>query len=276
MASEPRQWHIGPSSPHAADVAAFNRDGFVVLRGVFSTAEVRGLRSALADCVKTAMAHGGSYPAGSGGGPVWQVVSPHVHVASVMTALRTPRLAATAAACLGATGLQLLQDVLLLKPAHVGGRIDWHQDHTYTGYFSPPNLLSIRIALGTENPKNGGLRVLQGSHRWPTTTEDSFGSTELAPDALAAVREAMGASLVADAERSVDLAAGDVSLHHCRTLHCSGDNESACDRLTVVAHAFDATATLVTDALPATLTHRFVTDDAGRLCAVAFPRLFPT
>ncbi|MCO4762929.1 MAG: phytanoyl-CoA dioxygenase family protein [Myxococcales bacterium] len=253
--------------------ASFHRDGFAVLRNVLLPEDVSTLRAELAQFAAVAMAHGGHHAAGHGGGPVWQIVSPHHHRPRVLHALRQQRLARVAAACLGAHTLQMLQEVLLIKPARIGGSIGWHQDRTYAGYFDPPNLLSIRIALGAEDQAHGGLRVLKGSHRWPIPHTSDYGASELTDTGYATACELMGPEAVSGAEQRVELRPGDVSLHHCRTLHSSGPNRSDADRLTVVAHVFDPRAKLVIDAVPPQLRTRFVGDGQGRLSEAEFPLL---
>ena len=101
----------------AAHAAAFDRDGYTVVRGALEDVTVARLRDQLTRCAEAALVHGGASQAGQGGGPVWQVIEAHHHVPGVLDALRTVRIAAVAAACLGARRMQLLQDVLLVKPA---------------------------------------------------------------------------------------------------------------------------------------------------------------
>ena len=84
----------------------------------------------------------------------------------------------------------------------------------------------------------------------------------------------MGAEHVTAARRTLDLRPGDVSLHHCRTFHASVDNRAETARLTVVAHAFDAEATLDRGRLPEGLAPRFPTDGDGHLDTSAFPVLW--
>src|SRR5437588_1848309 len=78
---------------------------------------------------------------------------------------RDPGLAAQARELLGCKRVQLLQDSLLLKPARSESRVEWHQDHTYTGYLDRPAALSLRLALTECTIASGCLRVIDGSHK---------------------------------------------------------------------------------------------------------------
>jgi ectoine hydroxylase-related dioxygenase (phytanoyl-CoA dioxygenase family) len=69
--------------------------------------------------------------------------------------------------------------------------------------------------------------------------------------------------------------AGDVTIHHCLTLHGSDPNRSSRPRKTIVTHLFSGDCRLVPDRLPAAQLHHFSTDEDGHLTAPAFPQLYP-
>jgi ectoine hydroxylase-related dioxygenase (phytanoyl-CoA dioxygenase family) len=183
-----------------------------------------------------------------------------------------PRFGALAAAVLGAARVQLLQDSLLYKPTRDGGEVHWHQDHTYLGFLSPPRVVSIRLALVAEHEGSGCMRVVSGSHRWGQVgdvralTESSVAS--LLPLLTTEQRDQVNAAtpLVLDA--------GDVSIHHCFTLHGSGPNRSGAPRRTIILRMFDAGCRLDRARLPVGAEHYFPATPAGGLDASMFPVVF--
>ncbi|MGI9524354.1 MAG: phytanoyl-CoA dioxygenase family protein [Hyphomicrobiaceae bacterium] len=107
------------------------------------------------------------------------------------------------------------------KPAHNGKRTPWHQDGEYWP-IRPLATCTVWIALDPSTPKNGCLRVIQGSHKDATlhrhrTVEagDVTLHQELTPDSF-------------DPRHAVDLIleAGQISLHDVYILHGSAANTS--------------------------------------------------
>jgi ectoine hydroxylase-related dioxygenase (phytanoyl-CoA dioxygenase family) len=211
------------------------------------------------------------YPRGRDG-ILWEItgVSPHHdHVAAIA---RDRRLAALVAKALGAKRVQLLQDSLLYKPAREGGSVEWHQDHTYVGYLTPPRVVSLRIALLPEDGRNGCMHVVDGSHRWGPVGD------------VRALREARVDSVVAsltdeqraavDRATALELAAGDVSIHHCLTLHGSPPNTSDRPRRTIILRMFDGDCRLDRASLPPNGEQYFPTDADGHLSPERFPIVY--
>ncbi|MDH3641429.1 MAG: phytanoyl-CoA dioxygenase family protein [Gammaproteobacteria bacterium] len=92
----------------------------------------------------------------------------------------------------------------------------WHQDIRYWS-FDRPELISVWLALGEENERNGALQIIPGSHAMDIDRgrldKDLFLRPELAENA----------ALIAQA-RSVELDAGDAVFFHCRVFHAAGMN----------------------------------------------------
>jgi ectoine hydroxylase-related dioxygenase (phytanoyl-CoA dioxygenase family) len=146
--------------------------------------------------------------------------------------------------------------------------VEWHQDHTYTGYLEPAAMVSVRLALTDCNLDNGCMNVLDGSHRWGLIGERQILSATSVADSL----PAEWAERARDLTRPIELRAGDISLHHCLTFHGSLENRSLEPRKTLIVRMFDADCRLVPSRLPsAAAAAYFPTDDEGHLAPAAFP-----
>ena len=177
--------------------------------------------------------------------------------------VRDAQLAQRIAALLRAPRVQLLQDTALVKPPHSRARVEWHQDHTYTGYIA--ECVSVRMALTDCTLLSGCLRVLDGSHRAgfrgalrPLTSREVTDDSHHMPDGEVV---------------PVELRAGDVSVHHCLTFHCSEENRSDKPRMTLIARMFDARQKLVCAKVPKGYEAWFPTDPEGHLTGETFPLL---
>ena len=242
---------------------SLERDGSLIIRGVVRDHELAAMRDVFATLIPAI-----TYPAGPTG-VVWEVTGASRAYEPLAAIARDARFGALAAKALGAKRVQLLQDSLLYKPANDGGAVEWHQDHTYVGFLSPPHVLAIRIALHDEDDANGCMRVVDGSHRWgPVGNVTALSEPSVASLLPQLSREQHDAI---EHARSLELAAGDVSIHHCLTLHQSPPNRSDRPRRTIILRMFDADCVLDRARLPAGAEQYFPTDDAGHLDPSAFP-----
>ena len=160
---------------------------------------------------------------------------------------------------LGAPSIRLLQDALLLKHPSARGSIALHQDYSYTGFLDPPSIVSVGLALNDASAESGCLHVIDGSHTWGLV-----GGLRIFADALQTDLDQL---LSSDQRESVDrrripleVRAGDVTIHHCLTLHGSDDNRSSRPRKTIVTHLFSGECRLV------------ARSTAARQCAVVCDR----
>ena len=236
--------------------------GWLVVRGAVSRERVAELAAAV-ESIEAALP-----PAAAG--QVWEVAHASRISPAIASHTHDAEIARHAAAALGCARVQLLQDTLLVKAARVGGAVAWHQDHTYTGYLSPARVVSVRLALTDDDVERGCLEVIDGSHAWGLLG-DVRALTETR------VADALGVEAAKWSEHVVrlELEPGDLSIHHCLTLHRSAPNASAHPRKTLVTRMFDAECSLLRERLPPGAEPHFPVDDAGRLSDSAFPVLFP-
>jgi phytanoyl-CoA hydroxylase len=115
---------------------------------------------------------------------------------------------------------------VMTKHPHFGTATGWHRDIRYWSF--PRNeLISVWLALDSENESNGGLRFIPGSHRLAMKPEQMDELDFLRPDV--AENQALFAS-----GKSVALQQGDVVFFHSGLFHAAGRNNSEAVKESVV------------------------------------------
>lgn len=110
------------------------------------------------------------------------------------------------------------------KPARIGSPAPYHQDNAYFCQ-SPPDMLTVWIAIDEVTAENGPVYFIRGSHTsgvLPTRPSGVRGnSIGLAdPAAIPLTEQFCGL-----------LQPGDATIHHCNTIHHSGPNKTDRSRL---------------------------------------------
>lgn len=105
------------------------------------------------------------------------------------------------------------------KPARVGSGVPPHQDNAYFGQ-SPPDVLTIWIALDAATESNGPIFYLKGSHRHGMQPHRPSG---VAGNSIGLVK--MPPHEESDVFRGT-LKPGDALIHHCETIHWSARNQT--------------------------------------------------
>jgi phytanoyl-CoA hydroxylase len=223
----------------AAEVAQFNRDGYVVVRGLSSRDECAAIhaiaaRDLAAQKPPVEYEAETKYP----GAPVSLDAPGGRTVRRLLQACaRDPAIARWATQNAVAERLrQLLGPRVELSQAHhncvmtkdpsYSSITSWHQDIRYWS-FERPELVSVWLALGREYFENGCLLVLPGSHRMEFAAAQLDAALFLRPDVEA------NKALVRT-QRRVELEAGDVLFFHCRLFHAAGHNQTAGTKFSVV------------------------------------------
>jgi ectoine hydroxylase-related dioxygenase (phytanoyl-CoA dioxygenase family) len=246
----------------------FAQRGWAVVRGVVPAGELAAMLEVFEGIVPERL----PYPRRPDG-VMWEEAGASRRVPALAAIARDPRFAAIVAEALGAAAVQLLQDTLLFKPKRRGAPVEWHQDHTYVGFLTPARVATLRLALVDEDEASGCMRVVDGSHRWgPVGGVRAL--TEAQVDSLLPSLSAEQSAAIEGAT-PLPLAPGDVSLHHCLTLHGSGPNGSERPRKTIILRMFDAECRLDPTRLPPGGEATFAADADGRLAESLFPRVFP-
>lgn len=243
--------------------AFFAEHGWVVVRAAVSRQRAGELERAVDEV----------YHAGPPAPPglVWEQASVSRVSAAIAQHAHDAAIARRAAEALGCARVKLLQDTVLVKAASVGGAVAWHQDHTYIGYLAPARAVSVRLALTDCTADNGCLEVISGSHAWGL-----FGDVRALTERHVADALGPAAARWRDRVATIELAPGDLSIHHCLTLHRSGENRSAHARKTLITRLFDAECRLLREHLPPGAAAYFPVDDDGTLADAAFPVVYRT
>ena len=245
----------------------FDRDGWIVVRGVITGDEVASMN----DVFSAIVPENAAWPSGPDGvlGEITGASRANEPLARIA---RDPRFGALAADVLGASSVQLLQDSLLYKPARAGGSVQWHQDYTYLGFLTSPRVVTVRVALYAETVDSGAMHVVSGSQRWGLIGEIRA-LTESRVDSLVPSLTNEQRDAVENAA-AVLLEPGDVSIHHCLTLHGSGPNRGDQPRRTILLRMFDGRCRLDAARLPPGAEAYFPLEPDGQLSPSAFPVLF--
>ncbi|QKJ65493.1 phytanoyl-CoA dioxygenase family protein [Deefgea piscis] len=146
-----------------------------------------------------------------------------------------PRLLALLRPLLGEriTLTQVHHNSLMTKQPSFSSDTLWHRDLRYWR-FSRPQLVSCWLALGDENPENGGLGFIPASHNL-TLPETAFDSRE-----FLLADHPVAAPWIAKAQFP-RLSAGDVVLFDARTFHAASRNSTEKTKYSLVMsyHASD-------------------------------------
>lgn len=220
--------HPDPVEPvlDAAQIEAYHRDGFLVVPGVFSAAEVDALRQVTDGFVERSRqvgTHTAVYdlePSHSAADPrVRRIKSPHAQHKVYDAALRHPRLLAVLRALVH-PAIRFDTSKLNLKGAGFGSAVEWHQDWAFYPHTND-DLAAVGVMMDDMTLSNGPLLCIPGSHRGPVF--DHHDADGLFCGAMDPARgEVDYAAAVPCTGR-----AGSISIHHARTVHGSAVNTSS-------------------------------------------------
>ncbi len=123
---------------------------------------------------------------------------------------------------------------LFIKNPNEKGYVSYHQDAKYIG-LEPHNWVTAWVALTDSNEENGCMRMWPGSHLDIKNHDEKFNEENL-------LTRGQTVENVPDNEvKSVELIAGQMSLHHPRIVHGSGVNKSNDRRIGFVIQSYIGT-----------------------------------
>ena len=123
---------------------------------------------------------------------------------------------------------------LFIKNPNEKGYVSYHQDAKYIG-LEPHNWVTAWVALTDSNEENGCMKMWPGSHLDIKNHDEKFNEENL-------LTRGQTVENVPDHEvKSVELVAGQMSLHHPRIVHGSGVNKSNDRRIGFVIQSYIGT-----------------------------------
>jgi ectoine hydroxylase-related dioxygenase (phytanoyl-CoA dioxygenase family) len=221
-----------PSFDYVAD---YGRDGYAIVRNLFSPAEIAAIGAAIDEVHAEGVAHGRSFRHGNlfynvdpngAGPPEVRMVQWMSYHQPVLNAVRLdPRIARVLAPLIGRDLKQIINQLHWKTPGSKGD-FAWHQDSRFrlpeAAYRNlGSSYVQTGLAIDPHNPGSGGMRVVPGSHRRGTLNLDTT-TTVLgtAMDDAALVEAGLSPETVVD----LVLAPGDLAMWNPYLVHASGAN----------------------------------------------------
>jgi ectoine hydroxylase-related dioxygenase (phytanoyl-CoA dioxygenase family) len=211
-----------------SQIAAYRRDGFIVVPDVFSATEIAELRRVTEGFVERAAqvaanddvydledSHSAAEPR------VRRIKTPHLHAPAYWRASRHPAVIEILADLWGTVRFDTGK--LNMKSAGYGAPVEWHQDWAFYPHTND-DLAAVGIMVDAATPENGAMMVIPGSHLGPVY--DHHG-----PDGrFCGAIDPASAGL--DVSGAVPLLgeAGSITVHHVRAVHGSATNFSGAER----------------------------------------------
>ena len=208
------------SSLAAEDVDRYHKDGYVIIRNLFSTAEVDVLRTAIE--TDPLVAKNDMPMVDAAGARSKLTLWNYAGNDTFGYFARGKRWVNAARRLIGAEIYHFHTKVMLKEP-FLGGTWEWHQDFGYwfqVGCLEPDKMLSAILAVDNHTRANGCMQLLSGSHRLGRLAHGVTG--EQAGAEHVRVQGAMNRFPLVYATMSP----GDVLFTHSNLLHSSAPNES--------------------------------------------------
>lgn len=212
----------------SADKAAFERDGYVIIRNFFSGEEVNAIyNTSRNDSVISRK----SFDFNDSKGmrtrlALWY--TPQNDVYGMYS--RCQRMVQAAEMILGGT-VAHYHSKLMQKEPKVGGAWEWHQDYGYwyNNGFLFPDMVSVMLALTPATIENGCIQVIKGSHKMGRVEHGLTGQQ------VGASMEKVDEALKRMELVYVELEPGDTLFFHCSILHRSEANLSEHSRWSLIS-----------------------------------------
>ena len=213
------------------DADTFWKQGFVVLRGAFTRAEMATLKDIITKHADMqAFAARAKERSAGGTRPSFETIFVWNDTArrdACAKATRSRRIMERLEAIFEDEVYVYHNKIALKYPGIVG--FSHHQDYWYWYQMGCvyPDMCTAMIAVDRQTEENGCLRLVEGSHRLGRVEHvyrDGISDSGVDPERLAEIKKRMP-------EVPIELEVGDVAIFHCNTIHSSADNHSANSRI---------------------------------------------
>jgi ectoine hydroxylase-related dioxygenase (phytanoyl-CoA dioxygenase family) len=208
--------------------AAYERDGFVLIRSLFDTEEIALLRGAIETDPQL---HASLYDRNDASGKATRMATWNHPGDSVYgLAARSHRVVDTMEEMLGGE-VYHYHSKLTAKEPRDGGAWEWHQDYGYWYHNGCvfPYMASVMVALDKTTRENGCLQVIRGSHHAGRVEHGVLPGQQVGADPRR-VEEMLKSLELVYAERGP----GDGLFFHANVMHRSDQNRSENRRWTVL------------------------------------------
>jgi len=214
----------------ALQLAQFNRDGYIIERGLASASICKQLADIVDSSLDPALApleyeadvHYPGAPecrADEGGLTPRRLLHAYTRHPVFQSWAKSPEVVYRLQQIMGADKLLLSQNhhnCIMTKHPGFSSMTSWHEDVRYWS-FDRPELVSVWLALGEEYSENGGMFMLPGTH------QQSLDRGRL--DAALFLRTDLPENQpLIDSAVEAKIKAGDVLFFHCKTYHAAGMN----------------------------------------------------
>ena len=212
---------------------AYQRDGYVMVRGLFDAEETGLLRAAIEQDpqLRSSLYERKDAEGKSTKMALWNQPGDSVYG----MAARSERVVDTMEWMLGGE-VYHYHSKLTAKEPYDGGAWEWHQDYGY-GYHNGcmyPYMGSVMVALDRATRENGCLQVLRGSHHAGRVNHGVLPGEQIGADAARVEQMLKSMELV-----YAEMEPGDGLFFHANVMHRSDQNRSA-DRRWTVLFCFNA------------------------------------
>lgn len=240
---------VAPGALDAAQIAAYRREGYVLVQGLIpprlvaaSIEAISGLASGRIPARATEIAfepgHDGTKLRPEQREAHIRKFARFVEDSEALRAVAMSRRLHRVLDRLMGEGRELLQDMALIKPPRVGGAKPWHQDAGYFRVRDPSLVVGVWIALDPALRENGCMQVIPGSHAEgpaPHQPAEDVNLCEIRPDHVRLADRVY-----------VEMAPGDALIFHPLLHHYTAPNDSDLRRRALQFH-FNQTGTVWTD-----------------------------
>lgn len=227
----------------AEEQQAFERDGYLLVRGILSPDEAAAYRDRLADYayrrrpvpdgvrvqVEPRVARG-EVQAGDALETIRKIERLVEFDPMFMTLALRPRIVAIMQSLLG-PDLKLFRDAVLMKPPHTGSPKGMHQDAPYWP-IEPQDEVSCWMPFDPATLENGCMTAIPGSHR-----RGPLPHVGVTDDYVVPAEHYNGAEVV-----PLPMAPGDGLIFHALVLHATGPNTSAHPRRAITMSYMSASS----------------------------------
>ena len=205
-----------------AMIAAYEKNGFAVVAGLFLTEELKDIESHLSAHLQrhlSTASHGDVVLEENAARSLRCLFNIHERDAYFATLMRDSRLLRLVRQLFKGADVVADGTMLIDKTPFATYEFPWHQDNAYQ-FWSPPDAVAVTLALDDSSAASGAIAFLAGSHRsniLPHQPSGVFGaSRSLVTTPAAAEYPTIIASL----------RPGDILLHHVNTIHRTGPNQT--------------------------------------------------